>query len=280
MHSDPILQFNLFGTEIKVTLYGVFLAIALIAVLLVYKYYTDYKKINQKVQDFGFISAIIGIAGGFFFAKLFQAFYDYLNNGYFDFANAGITAMGGFIGGTICYVIFYFTFGHFYFSTGKEKDIHVKEVNKIVLVAPCCIAIGHAFGRLGCLMAGCCHGAEVGAGQGGILMNGHYYIPIQLYESLFLFALFAVLSLLYFKRLNLTHIVYLVSYAIWRFIVEFFRQDYRGGDMLGMTPSQFQSVVFVIGAIIIAIVLFVVWKKPVRLPPDKDPLAEDEPKQV
>lgn len=86
--------------------------------------------------------------------------------------------MGGFITGAAVFIGAYFGIGHFYFSKGELKGAHVKEFNTIVQVAPICITIAHAIGRIGCLMAGCCHGAEVsGPGQGGLWMNGGYYIP-------------------------------------------------------------------------------------------------------
>lgn len=267
MHPDPLVSFNLFGREMSITLYGIFLSLGLIACLLVYKFYTDFRKIDRDVQDFGFITAICAIALGFLAAACFQSVYNYIETGVWTFG--AITAMGGFIGGAAAYIAIYFGIGKFYFK-GKRKGIHVKEFNKILLVAPCCIAVAHAFGRIGCLMAGCCHGAEVsGPGQGGLLMNGAYYIPTQLYESIFLFILFGVLTLLYFKRINLTHVVYLIAYGIWRFIIEFFRTDDRGAFIGSISPSQFQSIVFVLGGI--ALFLFLYFKKyPIVLPPDED----------
>ena len=80
-----------------------------------------------------------------------------------------------------------------------------------------------------------------------------YYIPVELYEALFLFALFGVLSfLLLKKRSNLTMPIYLIAYGVWRFIIEFFRGDVaeRGGNtVLGLFPSQWMSVLFVLGGI-------------------------------
>lgn len=269
MHSDPIVSFNLFGKQMEITLYGIFLSLGLVACLLVYKFFTDYRKIRTEVQDFGFITAICAIALGFLAAALFQSVYNYIENGYWEFG--AITAMGGFIGGAAAYIAIYFGVGKFYFR-GKKAGIHVKEFNKILLVAPCCITIAHAFGRIGCLMAGCCHGAQVsGPGQGGLYMpvNGGYYIPTQLYEAIFLFILFGVLTWMYYKRYNLTHVVYLIAYGVWRFIIEFFRTDDRGAFIGSISPSQFQSIVFVLGGI--ALFLFLYFKKyPMKLPPDED----------
>jgi prolipoprotein diacylglyceryltransferase len=102
-----------------------------------------------------------------------------------------------------------------------------------------------------------------------------YYVPTQLYESLFLFALFAVMSLLYFKRCNITMSIYLIAYAVWRTFIEFFRTDYRGGSGIGLSPSQWQSVLFVV--IGVAILLFFYWKKiPFKLKDDKENSVDKE----
>ena len=124
----------------------------------------------------------------------------------------------------------------------------------VISLLPCCILVAHAFGRLGCLFAGCCHGAEVD-GFPGIYMetvdvgNG-YFIPIHLYEALFLFALFGTCLFLYTKKgfkYNLP--TYLISYGVWRFIIEYARADYRGSLVEGITPSQFWSIIMVVAGV-------------------------------
>lgn len=76
MYPDNLISFTLFGEPVTINLYGICIALALLAALLVFHFYTSFKKINSKVQDFGYITAICAMAGGFLFAKLFQAVYD------------------------------------------------------------------------------------------------------------------------------------------------------------------------------------------------------------
>ena len=178
--------------------------------------------------------------------------------------------IAGFVGGAAVFLIVYFGAGKFVFK-GKEEGLHKKEFNKILLCAPCCITVAHAFGRIGCLCAGCCHGAYLGETYvfGGIWMKSDgawgYYVPTQLYESLFLFALFAVLSYLYFNRSNITMQIYLIAYGVWRIFIEFFRTDARGAVVLGLYPSQWQSIIFIAGGV--AMLLFYVLRKiPLKLP--------------
>lgn len=263
MHYQPILTFPLFDKTMNIYLYGVFIALGLLACVFVLYFYTSKKKVPNDLQDYIFFIAILSIAIGFLMAKLFQAFYDYIETGKFDFYNAGLTVMGGIIGGATTFIITYFLIGHFLFK-GKREGIHLKYFNEVLLIAPLCITIAHAFGRLGCLMSGCCHGAYLGKEYvfGGVWMrapdtgNIGYHIPTQLYESLFLFVLFAILSILYFKRYNILMQIYLISYGVWRFLIEYVRTDQVGGvqDAL-LRPSQWQSIIF----ISIGILLFVIY---------------------
>ena len=265
----------IFGYHLQIYLYGIMIALGIVVCLIVFYYYTKHKKMDSSVQDFIFFVALIAIALGFLAAKFFQAIYDWIERGYFDFYHAGITAMGGFIGGAAAFLIVYFGWGHFYFK-GNKKDLHKKEFNKILLTAPICITIAHAFGRIGCLSAGCCHGAYLGKDYvvGGIWMEPNdgsagFYVPTQLYEALFLFALFGVLTWMFYKRSNITHAVYLFGYGVWRLFIEFFRTDYRGAIILGLAPSQWQSFVFILGAIAI-LIFYKVKKYPFVLPPEKE----------
>lgn len=266
MHSQPILVIPFIGKNLELTLYGLFLSIGILSALFVYYLYTKKRKINADVQDFGFFTAIISIALGFLAAACFQSLFTFIATGEWTFGS--ITAMGGFVGGAGIFLFIYFVIGKHIF-TGRRKGIHKKEFNKIFLTAPCCIAIAHAFGRIGCLMAGCCHGAEVsGPEAGGIFMNDAYYIPAQLYEAIFLFILFAGLTVMYFKGVNLTHAVYLIGYGVWRFVLEYFRGDFRGGLLPWLSPSQGMSLLFILGGI--AIIIFYRYKKiPFMLPNDK-----------
>ena len=258
MYREPI--FELFGREVY--LYGVFIAVGILACMLVFYLYTSKRKLPSTLQDFVFFVAIFAIAIGFLFAMLFQSFYDWLENPTQEFRiTSSITVMGGLIGGALSFLIIYFCFGKYVFRRGKDKDAHLKYFSDIFDVAPLCIVIAHAFGRIGCLMGGCCHGKFLSNDPvfGGLYMTTSigtgYFVPTQLYEAIFLFVLFAVLSVLYFKGCKITMHIYLIAYGVWRIIIEFFRVDERGFVFLGLAPSQWQSIVF----IAIGVVLFVVY---------------------
>ena len=121
------------------------------------------------------------------------------------------------------------------------------------------IALGHAVGRLGCLMAGCCYGRETTVPWAitftnpaantnvGTPLNTPLH-PTQLYESA-AEALILVLLLWTEKKgrpfEGRTFWSYIVLYGISRFVIEFFRGDERGAVFGAVSTSQFISLVLV-----------------------------------
>ena len=249
MYPEPL--FKIFGQGVY--LYGIMMAVALVSALLVFRFYTDKTKIDTDVQNFGLLTGVFAIAGGFFVAALAQGIVSAVNGDGFSFSK-GITVMPGVIGGAVAYLAIYFGVGHFYFK--KKGMIHLTEFKKIFNMAPCAITLAHGFGRIGCLFAGCCHGRETDAWY-GIVMDGVKRVPTQLFEAIFLFALFAVLSVLYFKDKRYTFPVYLMAYGLWRFVIEYFRDDISRGNFMGIkgfTSSQFTSILFELAGVLILVV--------------------------
>lgn len=175
-----------------------------------------------------FFTIALGIVG----ATLFQNLYDLIKdpeNYEFTFS---MTFYGGLIVGTIVFILL------FKFYVQKHNDVPFKDV---AIVAPICITSAHAFGRIGCFLAGCCYGKHTDSCIGVDFPGIGTRIPTQLIESIFLFILTVVLFFLIFKiKFEYTLHTYLAAYSIFRFIIEFFRgDDGRGAAILGMYPSQF-----------------------------------------
>ena len=278
--------FELFGRGVY--MYGICIAVGLLCCIGVFYLYTSKKGLSEKWQDFVFFIVIVAIAVGFLFAKLYQALYNYIEDPSqgFDFYNAGLTVMGGLIGGAGSFLILYFLVGKFYFK-GKEQGLHIKNFTEILRIAPISITVAHGFGRIGCLMSGCCHGKLLSVDEyvfGGIKMHAPdgvwgYYVPTQLYEALFLFALFGVMTYLYFKKdCNITMQIYLIAYGVWRIFIEFFRADERGAFVLGLAPSQWQSILFIAGGIAL-LVVFIMKKIPLFIPKKEVEKQEESIKQ-
>lgn len=113
------------------------------------------------------------------------------------------------------------------------------------------IPLIHGFGRLGCLFAGCCYGVSYsgpghitfpnnGAAPGGIPL-----FPTQPVESGINF-LAGALLLLYAKpgrKPGNVLGVYIVYYSVMRFLIEFLRGDDGRGILVGLSTSQWISLV-------------------------------------
>lgn len=146
------------------------------------------------------------------------------------------------------------------------------------------LVIGHAFGRIGCLFAGCCYGMEcvspisIVFPAGSAAPAGIPLLPTQIMESAFLFLLcaFLVWRLTKKKPFGTVSGLYMVLYGVWRFVIEFFRSDERGAVGL-LSTSQFISIFIIAGGI--ALLLLVkcgVLKKTVL---DLPIPVEEEPKK-
>jgi phosphatidylglycerol:prolipoprotein diacylglycerol transferase len=110
-------------------------------------------------------------------------------------------------------------------------------------------------------MSGCGYGKPTTAFFGITFTNPNSFAqlgiplyPTQIAESFLNLILFFILNA-YNKKPHkdgLAIAYYLISYAVYRFILEFFRGDFRGTVVFGLSTSQFISVfIFIAGIIII-----------------------------
>ena len=267
-----------------VTLYGVFIAIGIIVCILLLRYIGKKRNIDKKFLDFVEMNGYISIGVGFFMSWIFQAFYDFIKTGVFKLSGAGITFLGGLIGGVATFLIIYFIM----LKLGKLTG----SIVEILPIAPICIAVAHAFGRVGCFFAGCCGGLELDESSsfyfltmkfpiyssetvnnifGGSMsvpkeiIGYEHYLPTQLYEAGFLFLITGVMTLLLLKKnFKYNFVIYLFGYGIWRFLIEFIRGDERGEIFKGLSfpsPSQFFSIIMVLIAVPVLFLLKYLYNK-------------------
>src|SRR5690606_24896690 len=109
------------------------------------------------------------------------------------------------------------------------------------------VLIFHAFGRIGCSLAGCCYGIELHAYP--LIEHTHLELfPAREIEAIFLFVLAYIF---YKKEFSEALPTYFAAYGIIRFILEFFRGDYRGYLLnVNWSPAQVISMVIVLGSIV------------------------------
>lgn len=248
-------------------LYSIFMLIGVLACMVMIRVLSDKRKMRAAWQNLVLFNAVIAVVLGYGGAVLFQAFYNFLDDGKFEIVNGtGATFYGGLIGGTAMFIIIYFVAGYILFKDGYHKT-HFRMVSD--MAAPC-ITVAHGFGRLGCLMAGCCHGARTDAWY-GIPMNipGDgtndmvRVIPVQLYEAMFLLALSALTFVLFLKKKKYLLPLYMVTYGIWRFVAEYLRADDRGATVVDfLSPSQLISVLLISGGLVLlAVEVYIDQKK-------------------
>lgn len=249
-------------------LYEIFIAIGLLAAILVADRMAIKKGFSIPLQKMLLISTMGAVAIGFVGAILFQAFYNYLETGEFSL-HAGMTFYGGFIFGVGGFLLMWLFVSK---GFGVQKEA-ISRTRDVADMAGAVVPLAHAFGRIGCLFAGCCHGNVADKWYGINMLYGWdekgneiwvRYVPVQLFEALFLFVLAAGLFFLLAKRNAVdekrvpTLPLYFVAYAVWRFSIEFARGDERGSSPIPfLTPSQFIAVIlFAVGVGYLAIWMY------------------------
>ena len=143
--------------------------------------------------------------------------------------HGGLVFQGGFIVGFIAVIAY-----------AKWKKLDIGDVGD--LAAPA-VALGHAFGRIGCLMNKCCYGFQPYEGFCAI----HYeegaagYFPVQGVEclgNLLVCVLLLVLEHFHIAKRRL-FIIYMMASTALRFADEFLRGDYPKEQVhAGLTPAQ------------------------------------------
>jgi len=228
--------------------YGLMIAIGLLCAILLSNYRAKKKGLDT---DLVFNLIIIAVVTGFLGAKLMYIiveFKDFLQDPLgLLLSGSGFVVYGGIILGALSAFLY----------CKKKKISFLKHFD---LFMPS-IAIAQGFGRVGCLGAGCCYGKETESlfsivfHNSPLAPNNIHLIPTQIYSSLGNFAIAAIL-LIYArknKRDGNVGLLYLILYSVFRFIIEFFRNDHRGA--LGpLSTSQFISILVLVGAVIAFII--------------------------
>jgi len=117
----------------------------------------------------------------------------------------------------------------------------------------------HAFGRIGCLLVGCCHGRETSGLFHVVYRNSLYapngvpLLPIQGVEALGDLVIFAVLLTMILRHITRLEeqwiwVKYIASYGVLRFVLEFFRGDEVRGFVGYLSTSQVISIALIGGA--------------------------------
>jgi len=203
---------------------------------------------------------LFGFAGGKILFIIVD-FKNFLQNPLGSLGSSGFVVYGGIISGILSAVVYC-----------KIKKISV--LSYIDVLAPCA-ALNQAFGRIGCLMAGCCYGRETSGPlylvfpEGCLAPAGVHLFPSQILSALANLASTIILIYLLkkakFKGFTLS--MYLLMYSIGRFLIEYTRNDPRGA-VGALSTSQFISIFI----FIFSIALLLLMKK-LDYPVDRVPAS-------
>ena len=128
----------------------------------------------------------------------------------------------------------------------------------IDLTAPS-MALAQGFGRIGCLLAGCCYGRPATSAfaitfhNSAFAPNNIALVPTQIISSGLDFANAFVLLWLDRKKKCDGQIMalYMMFYSAGRFVLEYFRGDLERGSVGVLSTSQFISIfTFILGVVI------------------------------
>lgn len=234
---NPV-AFEIFGLSIR--WYGIIIASGVLMAFL-----SSYFLAKRKELDFDLI--IDGFLWSFPFAiigaRLYYVAFEFENyNSIWEIINTrqgGMAIHGGLIGGLL--VAFIFT---------RYRKVNFFEYIDVIMPG---VILAQAIGRWGNFMNKEAHGGPVTEEfiskfpefiQNGMLINGTYYHPTFLYESLWNILVFAILIYILNKKKNEHGIVigsYMILYSIGRFFIEGLRTDSL--MFFGLRTAQIISLV-------------------------------------
>lgn len=177
----------------------------------------DAKRIGislDAVYDLAFWVVVFGIVGArFFYISFNWPLFSSHPLEMIMIQNGGLAWQGSLVFGFLTAVIYL-----------KKKGIPFW---KFLDLAVPYVALGHAIGRIGCFLNGCCYGKPVGWGI-YFPVFGERLHPTQIYMALGQLVIFFVLRMMSgrMKKDGEILVLYLLLSALERFLVEFFRADH------------------------------------------------------
>lgn len=156
------------------------------------------------------------------------------------FSKTGFVFYGGLFGG----VLGIFVFSKFF------KQSFIEILTFVISITP----LIHAFGRFGCLCAGCCYGTPY-SGLFSVYLRGENRFPVQALEATLNIFLFVVLQILLAKNKKSVIPIYFFSYGLIRFFCEQFRDDVKRGFIGCLSVSSWISLFIIIAGIVTFIII-------------------------
>ena len=182
----------------------------------------------------------------------FSQMFEFVKSGDFSFlSNAGLVFYGGVIGTVIVLPV--------------AMKLSGMTFGDICYIFVPFVPLGHAIGRVGCFLAGCCNGREYDGLFAVYYKNSIFglspeqgYFPVQLMEALLNVVICVILIKVSVKvrRKSDVAFLYAMMYAVVRFLLEYFRGDSARGFIGSFSTSQCISLLI----FAVALLYFVVKK--------------------
>lgn len=209
------------------------ISFSLSGLLLLLSYRVEQFSKNRKLAfDISLLLMLSGFIGG----RLMHVFYEewdyYLINPWqiLAFWNGGFVFLGGLIACLITGTIY-----------AKVKQISFGEWADFFTPL---FSLAHALGRIGCFLSGCCFGSICFLPWA---YSGRH--PTALYLAVGEFVIFLILLLLEaqktYKVRGSLFVKWLLLHSLLRFNVEYFRDDFRGLFIYGLSISQIISLLII-----------------------------------
>ena len=204
--------------------------------LAVFLYYIKRNGMTVRLPLFLMFSSFLGVFPG---ARIFS----YIASKIY-YANTGKESYGGlvFYGGLLGFLTVFYLL----------QKISVNSQSKVLWDgAALAIPLFHTFGRIGCAFSGCCFGIEFDKFYIAY-SDGIKRFPVQFSEAFSEFLLFSVLMIFACKGKYHGSLIkiYLFTYSVLRFFLEFLRGDEIRGMIGCLSFSQVCSIAVLAGLII------------------------------
>lgn len=249
INMNPV-AFEIMGLSIR--WYGIIISFGVLAAFAVAYVNAKKKELDFDIIIDGFLWAFpLGIIG----ARLYYVAFEFQNyHSFWDVINirqGGIAIHGGLIAGVLTAYVF-----------TRVKKINFFEYMDVVMPG---VILAQAIGRWGNFMNQEAHGGPVTEQfiskfpefiQNGMLINGTYYHPTFLYESIWNLIVFGILMYILYKKKNNHGVVigsYMILYSIGRFFIEGLRTDSL--MFFGLRIAQIVSLAGVLAGVILIVLV-------------------------
>jgi phosphatidylglycerol:prolipoprotein diacylglycerol transferase len=224
--------------------YGFFIILGVIlSFLYLYKHKQEFGLSVDKISEFFLYCFGSVFVGGKLFYFLERPVYYIKNiNEFFKDFGQGFVFYGSFLL-TIPVLIWWF----------RRNKIPVLYAFDFTAV---CGALVHGFGKIGCFMAGCCHGIQCDSKWGVVFTDPHSVAfplnvtvyPVQLWDAsvILLIAVFLILFKSKKQFEGQLFLIYAMVYSVSRFFTEYYRGDDSRGFVLKNQLSYGQFVAIIV----------------------------------